>query len=69
MAVLSAMSAFFIVVARWRPMRAALVGALVVCWLLGAALQVLAPVAAYVVVVPVLLAAVIALLPGAVSGA
>ncbi|WP_428333658.1 M20/M25/M40 family metallo-hydrolase [Novosphingobium sp.] len=66
MAVLSAMSAFFIVVARWRPMRAALVGALVVCWLLGLALQVLAPVAAYVVVVPVLLAAVIALLPGGV---
>ena len=63
MAVLSALTAFFIVVARWRPMRSALVGALVPLWLAGAALQVLAPVAAYIVVVPVLLAAVIALLP------
>jgi hypothetical protein len=63
MAVVSALTAFFVVVARWRPMRAALVGALVPLWLVGALLQVLAPVAAYIVVVPVLMAAVIALLP------
>ncbi len=63
MAVVSALTAFFIVVACWRPMRAALVGALVPLWLVGVVLQGLAPVAAYIVVVPVLLAAVIALLP------
>jgi len=63
MALVSALAAFFIVVARWRPMRAALAGALVPLWLMGVVLQALAPVAAYIVVVPVLLAAVVALLP------
>ena len=63
MATASALTAFFIVVSRWRPGRAALAGAFVPLWLMGVLLQVVAPVAAYVVVVPVLLAALTALLP------
>ncbi|WP_231730117.1 M20/M25/M40 family metallo-hydrolase [Novosphingobium sp. Fuku2-ISO-50] len=63
MAGASAFAAFFIVIGRWRPGRAGLVGALVPLWLAAAVIQALAPVAAYVVIVPVLLAAVIALLP------
>jgi hypothetical protein len=69
MAATSALAAFFIVVGRWRSSRAALVGALVPLWLAGATLQVVAPVTSYVVVVPVLLAALIALLPTGLSWA
>jgi hypothetical protein len=67
MAATSALAAFFIVVGRWRPSRAALVGALVPLWLAGTTLQMVAPVTSYVVVVPVLLAALIALLPTGLS--
>ena len=63
MASVTALTAFFIVVGRWRPGRAALAGAFVPLWLLAALLQALAPVAAYVLVLPVLLAALTALLP------
>ena len=63
MAAASAFAAFFIVIGRWRPGRAGLVGALGLLWLVAALMQVLAPVAAYVVVLPVLLAALIVLLP------
>lgn len=63
MAAASAFAAFFIVVGRWRAGRGALAGAFVPLWLVGLALQVMAPSAAYVVIVPVLIAAIIALLP------
>jgi hypothetical protein len=63
MAALSAMAAFFVVAGRWRPGRAGLVGAMAPVWLLGVLAQWLAPVAAYVLIVPVMLAALIALLP------
>ncbi|WP_353227207.1 M28 family peptidase [Novosphingobium sp.] len=63
MATAAALAAFFIVAGRWRPGRAALAGAFVPLWLIALLLQALAPVAAYVVVLPVLLAALIALLP------
>ncbi len=63
MATASALAAFFIVVGRWRPGRAALAGAFVPLWLAALVMQVLAPVAAYVLILPVLLAAVCALIP------
>lgn len=63
MASMAALTAFFVVVGRWRPGRAALAGAFVPLWLAALALQALAPVAAYVVVLPVLLAALTALIP------
>jgi hypothetical protein len=63
MACAAALAAWGIVIGRWRPTRAGLAGALVPLWLAGAALQALAPVAAYVVVVPVMLAAIAALIP------
>jgi len=63
MATASAVTAFFVVVGRWRPGRAALAGAFVPLWLGAVVLQALAPVAAYVLALPVLLAAVTALLP------
>ena len=63
MATASALAAFCIVVGRWRPGRAALAGAFVPLWLAALVMQALAPVAAYVVVLPVLLAAICALIP------
>jgi hypothetical protein len=63
MATVAALTAFFVVVGRWRPGRAALAGAFAPLWLLAVLLQALAPVAAYVLVLPVLLAALTALVP------
>ncbi len=63
MATFAALAAFFTVAGRWRPTRAALAGTFVPLWLVGVLLQALAPVAAYVVVIPVLLAALAALMP------
>jgi hypothetical protein len=63
MAAMSATMAFFVVIGRWRPGRAALAGAFVPLWLGAVVLQALAPVAAYVLALPVLLAALTALLP------
>ncbi|EGD58856.1 Peptidase family M20/M25/M40 [Novosphingobium nitrogenifigens DSM 19370] len=63
MASASAIAAFFVVIGRWRPGRAALAGAFVPLWIAGMLLQFFAPVAAYVVVVPVLVASLITLLP------
>jgi len=63
MATASGLGAFFIVVGRWRPGRAALAGAFVPLWLGAVMLQALAPVTAYVLVLPVLLAALSALMP------
>jgi hypothetical protein len=68
MAAFAALTAFFTVVGRWRPTRAALAGTFAPLWLVGVALQVLAPVAAYVVVIPVLLAALVALMPDTAPG-
>ncbi len=63
MAAAAALTAFFVVIGRWRPGRAALAGAFVPLWLMAVLLQALAPVAAYVLVLPVLLAALTAMLP------
>ena len=63
MASLAALTAFFAVVGRWRPGRATLAGAFVPLWLIAVLLQALAPVAAYLVALPVLLAALTALVP------
>ena len=63
MASVTALTAFFIVIGRWRPSRAALAGAIVPLWLAALLVQALAPVAAYVLVLPVLLAALTALVP------
>jgi hypothetical protein len=63
MASAAALTAFFVVVGRWRPGRAALAGAFLPLWLIALLMQALAPVAAYVLVLPVLLAALTALVP------
>ena len=63
MASMAALTAFFVVVGRWRPGRAALAGAFVPLWLAALVVQALAPVAAYVLVLPVMLAALTALIP------
>lgn|GEM_PF-366298 len=62
MAAAAALAAWGTVIGRWRLTRAGLAGAFIPLWLLGALLQALAPVAAYVVVLPVLIAALGALI-------
>jgi hypothetical protein len=63
MASVAALTAFFVVIGRWRPGRAALAGAFAPLWLIAVLVQALAPVAAYVLIAPVLLAALTALVP------
>lgn len=60
MAGFAALAAFVAVMGRWRAQGPALAGALAPLWLLGVVFQVLAPMAAYVVVLPVALAVLIA---------
>ena len=63
MASVTALTAFLVVIGRWRPGRAALAGAFVPLWLMAVLLQALAPVVAYVLVLPVLASALTALVP------
>ena len=56
MALCAALAAFVAVMGRWRAQGPAMAGALAPLWLTGAVFQTLAPMAAYVVIVPVALA-------------
>lgn len=62
MATAAALCALMTIVGRWNPGRAGLAGAIAPLWIMGLGVQWLAPVAAYVIAIPVLAASAIALL-------